>query len=373
MVYWLVSLQLPNKRKDAIWELLQEKTSAAALGSNYKLEIPELRVGTLDSLMALSDDLSKTSNMMEAVVTKVKRQINDAGGAKSLLELKVEGISTEAYVQRFKWDDAKFPARRPLKETVEKMTELVSRIEDDLKVKASEYNNLKSQLSQVTRKAQGSLAIRDINQLVKPQQVIDTEHMTTMFVIVSKFSVKDWEDSYETLCKFIVPRSSAVIAEDNEYVLRSVVLFKKAVDDFKAAVRSKGYQVREYTPPAEGSELSSAQAEQLKRDVEQKKTALEQWCKTAYGEAFSCYMHVLVVRLFVESILRYGLPPSFQAAVVRPQEKSETKLRAELESTFGGGKQQYWKDDGSNLGAGLLGDTELYPYVSLTLSTDYAA
>jgi hypothetical protein len=42
--------------------------------------------------------------------------------------------------------------------------------------------------------------------------------------------------------------------------------------------------VREYHAPAEGSELTSAQAEQLKKDVEQKKNALEQWCKTAYGE-----------------------------------------------------------------------------------------
>ncbi|KAG2492646.1 hypothetical protein HYH03_009062 [Edaphochlamys debaryana] len=373
MVYWLVALQLPGKRKDAIWELLQEKTSAAALGSNYKLEIPELRVGTLDSLMALSDELSKTSNMMEAVVNKVKRQVNDAGGAKSLAGLQVEGLSTEAYVHRFKWDEAKFPARRPLKETVEKMTELVSRIEDDLKVKASEYNNLKTQLGQITRKAQGSLAVRDISTVVKPQQVIDTEHLVTLFVIVSKFAVRDWEDSYEKMCNFVVPRSSAVIAEDNDYALMSVVLFKRVIDDFKAAARSKGYQVREYHAPVEGTELTAAQAEQLKRDVEHKKGGLEQWCKTAYGEAFSCYLHVLVVRLFVESILRYGLPPSFQAAVVRPHEKSEAKLRAELDGSFGGGKSQYWKDDGSNLGAGLIGDTELYPYVSLTLNIDYYA
>ncbi len=49
-------------------------------------------------------------------------------------------------------------------------------------------------------------------------------------------------------------------------------------------------------------------------------------------------MHLLVVRLFVESILRYGLPPSFQAAVLRPQDKTENRLRAELDSSFGGGE-----------------------------------
>lgn len=41
-----------------------------------------------------------------------------------------------------------------------------------------------------------------------------------------------------------VPRSSQHIAEDNDYALMSVVLFKRVVDDFKAAARSKGYQVR---------------------------------------------------------------------------------------------------------------------------------
>ncbi|KXZ57041.1 ATPvC1 [Gonium pectorale] len=371
MVHWLLSLQLPNKRKDVAWELLQEKT--ASFGSSYKLEVPELRVGTLDSLMALSDDLSKTSAAFDAVVAKIRRQVYESGSSKAIASLKVEGMAAETYVQRFKWDEAKFPARRPLKETVEKMTELISRIEDDLKVKASEYNNLKSQLSQFTRKAQGSLAVRDIHQLVQPQQVIDTEHLTTLFVIVTKFSAKDWKDGYEKMCDFIVPRSSELIAEDNESAMFSVVLFKRVVDDFKAAARSRGFQVREYHMPLENSELSATQLEQLKRDVEQRKAALETWCRTAFGEAFSCYVHALVVRLFVESILRYGLPPAFQAVVVRPLDKAEGKLRAELESAFGDGKTQFWKDEGSTVGAGLAGDLEMYPYVSLTLTTEYNA
>jgi V-type H+-transporting ATPase subunit C len=37
------------------------------------------------------------------------------------------------------------------------------------------------------------------------------------------------------------------------------------------------------------------------------------------------------------------------------------------------GKSHYWKDDGSTVGAGLAGDAEMYPYVSLTLNIEYAA
>ena len=44
-------------------------------------------------------------------------------------------------------------------------------------------------------------------------------------------------------------------------------------------------QVRDYkAPSAEGGEMSGAQVEQLKRDVESKKTGLEQWSKTAFEE-----------------------------------------------------------------------------------------
>eukprot|EP00983_Pelagomonas_calceolata_P100547 1158580-Pelagomonas_calceolata.AAC.18 len=53
-----------------------------------------------------------------------------------------------------------------------------------------------------------------------------------------------------------VPRSSRIVAEDNDYTLVTVVLFKRVVDEFKASARSKGYQAtvpssyiqRELTP-----------------------------------------------------------------------------------------------------------------------------
>lgn len=40
-----------------------------------------------------------------------------------------------------------------------------------------------------------------------------------------------------------VPRSCRRIAEDQDYVLMSVVLFRRTVDDFKTAARVRGFQV----------------------------------------------------------------------------------------------------------------------------------
>ena len=42
--------------------------------------------------------------------------------------------------------------------------------------------------------------------------------------------------------------------------------------------------MREYQKPSEGNELSPAQMDQLRRDVDSKKAQLEQWCKVSFGE-----------------------------------------------------------------------------------------
>ena len=58
------------------------------------------------------------------------------------------------------------------------------------------------------------------------------------------------------------------------------------------------------------------------------------------AQAFSAWIHVCAVRLFVESILRYGLPPKFLAALMKPAQKTIPKLRKVLATTFGEGEKQ---------------------------------
>ena len=41
------------------------------------------------------------------------------------------------------------------------------------------------------------------------------------------------------------------------------------------------------------------------------------WLKINFAVAFSAWIHLKALRTFVESVLRYGLPVNFQAAVVR--------------------------------------------------------
>ena len=53
------------------------------------------------------------------------------------------------------------------------------------------------------------------------------------------------------------------------------------------------------------------------------------------AQAFSAWIHICAVRLFVESILRYGLPPKFLAVLMKPHQKTAPKLRKLLAAAFG--------------------------------------
>lgn len=48
-------------------------------------------------------------------------------------QVSVEGVSPDQYLERFAWNEAKYPPRRPLAETVSAITETTQKLEDDLK------------------------------------------------------------------------------------------------------------------------------------------------------------------------------------------------------------------------------------------------
>lgn len=61
--------------------------------------------------------------------------------------------------------------------------------------------------------------------------------------------------------------------------------------------------------------------------------------KTAYSEVFSLWFHIKAIRIYVESVLRYGLPPQFDSFSIRfvgnnPEQQLQ-KAKKELISKFG--------------------------------------
>lgn len=138
-MYWLVSLPLAGGSPEGVFGLLQEvSTYTHDYSVNYKFKIPEsFKVGTLDSLMALSDDLIKVNAAVEGAVNKIRRQLFELQSmvaSDDRSDVWVEGMTPEQYLQRFHWNEAKYPSRRALKDTVQAIFDTVQKLDDDLKV-----------------------------------------------------------------------------------------------------------------------------------------------------------------------------------------------------------------------------------------------
>jgi len=98
---------------------------------------------------------------------------------------------------------------------------------------------------------------------------------------------------------------------------------KHASDDFKTKCRAKRFTARKYDP---GQTISDEDLTKLKSKYDKVQRHLIRWASTNYGEAFYMWVHLKCIQVYVESILRFGLPANFQPMLVIPKKNHEPKL-----------------------------------------------
>ncbi|XP_072354881.1 V-type proton ATPase subunit C 1-A-like isoform X5 [Scyliorhinus torazame] len=335
--YWLISAPV-DKSNQQIWERMNTVTEKASLSNNYKFPIPELKVGTLDSLVGLSDELGKLDTFVEGIVKKLAQytaDIMEDSKDKAQENLLANGVDLHRYVTHFQWDMAKYPIKQSLQNITEVIAKQISQIDTDLKSRAMTYNNTKGNLQNLERKAVGSLLTRTLADIVNKEDfVVDSEYLTTLLAFVPKSNYSNWQKTYESLADMVVPRSTKMIIEDIEGALFTVTLFKKTVDEFKIRARENKFIVREFSYSEEELHAEKEEMTRLSADKKQQYGPLLRWLKVNFSEAYIAWIHIKALRVFVESVLRYGLPVNFQAMLLQPNKKSMKRLRDVLNALF---------------------------------------
>jgi len=345
--------------------------------SPFNVPASALRVGTLDNLMSLSDDLTKMETMADATVTKMYKQLMDLKDRVGIKddEATIGGVPVTTYTTRqWEWDQAKLSVKTPLRELCESISLRLTSLDDELKIKLTEVNALKSSISALERKLQGNLMVRGLSDIVQEHDCMESDYMTTVFVVVPKMSAKDFEGQYMTMAKYVVPLSAKLMEEDSEYALYRVIIFKKSSEEFKAMARERRLTLREFTY-APGV---SAEEDMKKREdtatLERLKGMLANWCSINYAESYTMMLHLKAVRIFVESVLRYGLTatyaqgmvPNFKSFILQPKKGKAEALRKALGGLFSSvGISAEGEDESAIPGAG----GEFYPYVYTAIET----
>merc|ERR1719230_2058967 len=88
-----------------------------------------------------------------------------------------------------------------------------------------------------------------------------------------------------------------------------VVMFKSAADGFKKQCREKRFLVRDFEYSEESYKKLKAQREQLDEAVQRQHQLVRGLYKAAWSDAMVAWVHIKAMRVFVESVLRFGMPP----------------------------------------------------------------
>ncbi|XP_062933729.1 V-type proton ATPase subunit C 2 isoform X3 [Cynocephalus volans] len=336
--FWLISAPGDKENLQAL-ERMNTVTSKSNLSYNTKFAIPDFKVGTLDSLVGLSDELGKLDTFAESVIKRMAQsvvQVMEDSKGKVQENLLANGVDLTSFVTHFEWDMAKYPVKQPLVSVVDTLAKQLAQIETDLKSRTATYNTLKTNLENLEKKSMGNLFTRTLSNIVSKEDfVLDSEYLITLLVIVPKPSYTQWQKTYESLSDMVVPRSTKLITEDNEGGLFTVTLFRKVIDDFKTKAKENKFTVREFYYDEKEIKREREEMTRLLSDKKQQYGPLLRWLKVNFSEAFIAWIHIKALRVFVESVLRYGLPVNFQAVLLQPHKKSSTKrLREVLNSVF---------------------------------------
>ena len=294
--YWLISAPGDKSAEDTFNRIKNVKDRVEGCSCHrFAFPINELRVGTLDSLVELSDVLQRQDQYIEAVVRKLVSYLieileNQADSLEDHLTI-ANRTGYRAYLEHFQWDHAKYPVQQSLKSLLDHIVKEVGQIESELKSKSQDYTALQNSIQSYARQQTGSLITRDLDGIVKKEHVehiLDSEYFTIAIVVVPNAMCEEWNKTYESLLpEKVVPRSSQIIFNDQESTLFAVTLFAAQFQQFKDKCRERKFLVRNYTY----DEAVMSQNKQKQKELEQKRDKqyrnLLPWLKIQFGEAFS--------------------------------------------------------------------------------------
>lgn len=200
------------------------------------------------------------------------------------------------------------------------MLQEINSIDNDVRSKFNQYNSLRTNLAALHRKQSGNLATKSLLSIVNPKILVQTsgsEHLETHLVAVPSSSVKDFTRSYETICPMVVPRSAYLVDSDSEYTLYAVTVFKKHAQEFVHKSREHKWVPRDFKAQEGGKEEEIRELRKAESEEKRVWGEILRLGRTGWSEGVMALVHVLVLRMFVETVLRYGLPLDYVGALIK--------------------------------------------------------
>jgi len=355
----------------------------------WNLPAGMLKVGTLDNLVGLSDDMGKFDASLRNCCVQIKKIYETYGGKPETLVVSQKPVAQ--YLGMFEWNN-KWNTNNALKKIINDMTvESRTNLNNLIKIKAACVDCTRK-LGALNKQTEGNLTVRDFEHKLAKEVVIDTETFKSLFVVVPKGRAESFKDNYAKLntckegkrmiamleeyeemkekqeaeekgavkaapqstlmsqrieaarafkevtkqCQVVVPTSAVQVDQDDEFIMFRVVVIRKAAGACEQIYKEQRYTLRALSEDWMKPKKNDAQKEKEKvdKDLKKHKKRLIAVCKAFYSSSFEAWTHLKAIRLFVEAVLRYGLPVAYTFSLIQTGKGGTKTIHDRLTKQF---------------------------------------
>lgn len=181
---------------------------------------------------------------------------------------------------------------------------------------------------------------------------------------------------YRATLEVVAPDSAQLLEKQNDFCLYRVVLLKKGVDWFKHICREFRYNVRDFEYKNEKLQQEDALTiQKLEKEEGDKKKRLIMFCNHSFPDSLEQWLHLKMIRVFVEAVLRYGPGEAlscenFVTSILEVKSNMGGPLSNVLGSMYKHLESQDMQGDEQDGGMMGMGDMKSYVFVPLMCNFD---
>lgn len=227
--------------------------------------------------------------------------------------------TVDAYMAGFTWSEEKFSKSMDVPGLARHLAKVTNDIDDQFKTISGAYNDGKAQKTVTASrdtKAYGTTDLVDAfpPDLVENDDLVNTEHLTTVCIVLTQGQVAEFKGWYEGggAKEKVIPRSFKPLlkgaADKDGMLMNRVIVFRDTVDEFVKQCKMKygpnsarvyDYSADNYHDTIGVREAAAAAYVTGHRNLVEGGIAL-------YSDLFIAWVHLKLLRVILEGTLRFG-------------------------------------------------------------------
>ncbi|KAM0686111.1 hypothetical protein COBT_002669 [Conglomerata obtusa] len=253
------------------------------------IQIPSFPFEHLDSLLTVGDTLISLDTHATSSLKTYFSYFNK--------EVLINAQTIDYSIKTFQWSHIKYEPQC-LSTLLDKITKDYNNFKEVMGNRITLYEKALKTCDKASKELLG--ALRDINIEMEEHDFI-VEH----YVIVPKGRIEEFQNTIKTIEK-ICPETLEKSMSEKENVLFKVMGIKSAKDEVKKKIIEKGFLYKQALSKV-GFEERKNENERIIAESDVIKNNFFIYLNTNVSEMFSIFMHIKVLKLYVECVLLYGI------------------------------------------------------------------